>query len=325
MKKYLYSFIIAICLTTMASWASPVSGKASLMGSRGESAVISANVETIDFGYVTIGYKVTQRFTVTGTNLIDNITLSISNDRFNQFSVSPGTITPEKAAQGTTVTVTVSPYNQYGCTATLTLASLGAEDVIIPITSDINWAECLPKNNEITAYVGWMSSISGTINFPDAEVPHDPNTPVVRTPAACHAPQLQVAPDGFAVSDYSFEIQGDPGFGVLITKGSSSAKTCNVKIIYRPLIVGTHHATITFSCSRGGCPVTINVYGTAIEQPEPGDIDGDGIFTIVDATGLIDLLLSGDDEVPSFADVDSDDSVGIKDVTALIDRLLNHN
>ena len=323
MKKYLYSFIIAICLTTMASWASPVSGKASLMGSRGESAVISANVETIDFGYVTIGYKVTQRFTVTGTNLIDNITLSISNDRFNQFSVSPGTITPEKASMGMLINLTLSPYNPYGESATLTISSPGAEDVIIPITSNIYRATQMPKNNQMTAYVGWFSSICGTINIPDAEIPYDPNTPVVRTPAAGSDPVNQVAPgEGLG---YIYSISGDNCFSVVITRGSLIAKTCDVKIIYRPLTLGTHHATITFSCIRGGCPVTVNVAGTAIEQPQLGDLNGDGIFTIVDATGLIDLLLSDDDEVPPFADVDSDDAVGIKDVTTLIDRLLNNN
>ena len=307
----------------MASWASPVSGKASLMGSRGESAVISANVETIDFGYVTIGYKVTQRFTVTGTNLIDNITLSISNDRFNQFSVSPGTITPEKASMGMLINLTLSPYNPYGESATLTISSPGAEDVIIPITSNIYRATQMPKNNQMTAYVGWFSSICGTINIPDAEIPYDPNTPVVRTPAAGSDPVNQVAPgEGLG---YIYSISGDNCFSVVITRGSLIAKTCDVKIIYRPLTLGTHHATITFSCIRGGCPVTVNVAGTAIEQPQLGDLNGDGIFTIVDATGLIDLLLSDDDEVPPFADVDSDDAVGIKDVTTLIDRLLNNN
>ena len=307
----------------MASWASPVSGKASLMGSRGESAVISANVETIDFGYVTIGYKVTQRFTVTGTNLIDNITLSISNDRFNQFSVSPGTITPEKASMGMLINLTLSPYNPYGESATLTISSPGAEDVIIPITSNIYRATQMPKNNQMTAYVGWFSSICGTINIPDAEIPYDPNTPVVRTPAAGSDPVSQVAPgEGLG---YIYSISGDNCFSVVITRGSLIAKTCDVKIIYRPLTLGTHHATITFSCIRGGCPVTVNVAGTAIEQPQLGDLNGDGIFTIVDATGLIDLLLSDDDEVPPFADVDSDDAVGIKDVTTLIDRLLNNN
>ena len=110
----------------------------------------------------------------------------------------------------------------------------------------------------------------------------------------------------------------------MITRRSSIAKTCDVKIIYRPLTIGTHNATITFSCLTGGCAVTENVTGTAIEQPQPGDLNGDGIFSIGDATSLIDLLLSND-EMPPFADVDQDNTVSIKDVTTLIDKLLSGN
>ena len=319
MKKDLYLFIIAMCLATTASWASPVSGNVSLKGANSEPAVITANVEAIDFGDVVIGYNVYKTFMVFGTNLTEDMTLSISDDRFDQFSVSPSTLTPEKAAMGMLIRVTLSPYNPYGETATLTISSLGAEDVVIPITSTIYRATQMPKFNEMSAYVGWFSSISGTVNIPDAEIPHDPNTPVVRTPSAGNDPVCQVSPgEGLG---YFYTISGDDCFSVVITRGSLIAKTCDVKIIYRPLTLGTHHATITFSCIRGGCTVTVNVTGTAVEQPQPGDLNGDGIFSIGDATGLIDLLLS-DDEVPPFADVDGDNSVSIKDITKLIDKLL---
>lgn len=53
----------------------------------------------------------------------------------------------------------------------------------------------------------------------------------------------------------------------------------------------------------------------------PGDVNGDGQFTITDVSGLIDLLISGG-ELPTFADVDGDGKVTIKDVTALISMIL---
>ena len=177
----------------------------------------------------------------------------------------------------------------------------------------------MPKNNQMTAHVGWFSSISGTINIPDAEIPYDPDTPVVRTPAAGNDP-VQIGPIGGL--GYSYSISGDDCFSVVFTRSSTIVKTCDVKIIYRPETIGTHHAEITFSCIWGGCPVTVNVTGTAIEQPEPGDLNGDGIIAISDVTGLIDMLLS-DDEMPPFADVDQDNTVSIKDVTVLIDVLLS--
>ena len=308
MKKVTFFLFLAMSLSTALSWAS-------------EAAVITASVEAVDFGDVLIGYKVYNDFTVTGVNLTEDMTLSISDDRFDQYSVSPSTLTPEEAALGMRIKMTLSPSNPYGETATLTISSPGAEDVIIPITANIYRATQMPKNNQMTAYVGWFSSISGTINIPDAEIPYDPDTPVVRTPAAGNDP-VQIGPIGGL--GYSYSISGDDCFSVVFTRSSTIVKTCDVKIIYRPVTIGTHHAEITFSCIWGGCPVTVNVTGTAIEQPEPGDLNGDGIFTIGDATSLIDLLLS-DDEMPPFADVNSDNVVSIKDVTVLIDKLLSGN
>lgn len=310
-----------MCLATTASWAMPAAGNASLRGTNDEPAVITNNVEAIDFGDVLNGYSVNKIFMVYGTNLTEDMTLSISDDRFDQFSVTPSTITPEGAAMGVRVRVTLSPYTPYGETATLTISSPGAEDVVIPITSNIYRATQMPGHNEMTAYVGWFSWISGTVNIPDAMIPPDPNTPVVRTPAAGNDPVIQVG-QGEGLG-YYYTIRGDSCFRVMITRGSFIAKTCDVKIIYCPLTLGTHYATITFSCIGAGCSVTVNVKGTAIERPQPGDLNGDGIISIGDATGLIDLLLSGDDEVPPFADVDGDDAVSVRDVTKLIDRLLN--
>lgn len=318
MKKIGYFLLFAMLLTSAISWAAPVKADVT----PGGPAVITASVDTVAFGNVVVGYKVTKQLTVTGLNLTDDLTLTISDDRFEQYTVSPGRIAPEKAAQGVTVTVTVSPYNPYTRTAMLTLSSVGAEDVIIPITIDINRAECLPSYNQLTASVGRLTSLRGTINFPDAEVPHDPDSPVVMSPMAGYTPVMQVAP-GTAIGDYSYTIQGDACFGVMITKGSAIAKTCDVVIHYCPAETGTHHATITFSCSRGGIPVTVHVSGTALEA-QPGDVNGDGFMTISDATELLDILLSPNDR-PTYADVNNDGAVSIIDITSLIDMLLMGN
>ena len=57
----------------------------------------------------------------------------------------------------------------------------------------------------------------------------------------------------------------------------------------------------------------------------PGDVDGDGLVTIADATGLIDFLLKGDSSSTlANSDVDGDGNTTIGDVTALIDTLLGN-
>ena len=53
-------------------------------------------------------------------------------------------------------------------------------------------------------------------------------------------------------------------------------------------------------------------------------MNGDGDFSISDVSGLIDLLIKGN-ELPIFADVDGDGRVTVKDVTELINMLLSMN
>ena len=54
----------------------------------------------------------------------------------------------------------------------------------------------------------------------------------------------------------------------------------------------------------------------------PGDVDGDNMIGISDASSLIDMLLNG--ELPAYADVNGDGEVSISDVSDLIDMLLNN-
>ena len=54
----------------------------------------------------------------------------------------------------------------------------------------------------------------------------------------------------------------------------------------------------------------------------PGDMDGDGQINIGDVTGLIDMLLSGE-ELPAYCDLDGDGMVNIQDLAGLIDMLTN--
>ena len=56
-----------------------------------------------------------------------------------------------------------------------------------------------------------------------------------------------------------------------------------------------------------------------------GDVDGNGVIAISDATFLVDLLLDGNNSLPAFYDVNGDGNVTIGDVTDLIDLLMNNN
>lgn len=289
---------------------------------QGKAAVIDVNVDTLAFGAVEVGYPVTATFTVNGTDIQDDINLSIEGGNNSYYQVTPETITPQDAANGVVVTVMCKPSSVYFWQANILLSSTGADDVVIPITVDLYFPAEMFYNNhteQFEAYIGQIVTHTGTIRFADAEVPHDPNTPVDRGNGG-----LTMDVDGTGLIDnaYSLSIEGaDPiNFSARLVKTSTIANICTVAISYAPHSLGSHQATLKVNCSRAGVPtVTIPLRGESTGVL--GDMDNDGLLDIVDVTKMIDGLLNGH-EVDGRADLDCDGTFNICDVTLLINRLL---
>lgn len=97
------------------------------------SITVSKSVVAFNETTVTLGTGRTQSITITGTNLTDDIHLSVSGYHDNSFTVAKTTITPEEAAGGTNVVLrfkpTISGVNQ----ATLQIQSDGAETINVPL------------------------------------------------------------------------------------------------------------------------------------------------------------------------------------------------
>ena len=114
-----------LVLTTTGTGASsvtvPITGTA-------QGPTITANPTSVTFtgAYATRTY--TQAVTVTGTNLTQNITASISGA--NVYSIDNTSL----PTTGGTITVTYAPIAAGNTTATLTLSSTGASSVTVPIT-----------------------------------------------------------------------------------------------------------------------------------------------------------------------------------------------
>lgn len=114
-----------LVLTTTGTGASsvtvPITGTA-------QGPTITANPTSVTFtgAYATRTY--TQAVTVTGTNLTQKITASISGA--NVYSIDKTSLT----TTGGTITVTYAPIAAGNTTATLTLSSTGASSVTVPIT-----------------------------------------------------------------------------------------------------------------------------------------------------------------------------------------------
>ena len=96
---------------------------------------ISVNKSVVAFNntYVIFGTGSTQSVTVTGTNLVNNLELSISGGNSTAFTVAKTVFTPENAAEGINVSVRFKPSSQGVNKATLCIRSDGAETVNIPL------------------------------------------------------------------------------------------------------------------------------------------------------------------------------------------------
>lgn len=290
---------------------------------QGKAAVIDVNVDTLAFGAVEVGYPVNTTFTDTGTDIQDDINLSIEGGNNSYYEVTPETITPQDAVHGVVVKVKCKPFSEYFWQANVLLSSTDADDVVIPISVAPFYPAEMFINNQtehFDAYVGQFVTHTGTIRFADAEVPHDPNTPVDRGNSSF---TLDVGNNGFIDNAYSFTIEGaDPiNFSARLVKTSTIANICTVAISYAPRTLGSHQATLKVNCSRAGVPtVTIPLRGESTGVL--GDMDNDGLIDINDVTKMIDGLLNGR-EVDGRADLDCDGTFNICDVTLLINRLLS--
>lgn len=301
MKK-ITLFMTVLLFTALQSWSAAVGQEAT--------PVITVNADVLDFGELSLGYPRTSSFTVTGANLSDDVILTVDggNHAF-QYHVTPASITPQEAAAGVRVTVKMVPVFYGTCDAHLVLASGDADDVVIPMTAHVNDVNATVTHSTTLSFfatVGQMTTSTEVLRWADAEVPHDPNTPVVRTPG--QSTTFGKVPDLDGLSNYSFELSGDGCFGYYVVKASDIVKTSSVKIVYHPTNEGPHQATLTCSCP-GSSTIVITLEGRA--NP-----------CIADVTSLIDLLL-GDDDMPNASDMNADGMVSIADVTFMIDRIIN--
>ncbi len=227
-----------------------LSGEASLSNS------IEVDIDSILFGDVEVGYPVSKTLNVKGYNLTSNINLRTQARSVNYFKVTTEVITPEQAAQGVKVKVTYSPGSSYWSTADLILSCDDAEDMVIPMTANPYTPEDSFHNNEtqeFTAYLGQIVNVKGSIWFADAEIPPDPNHPVVML----NGSSATLAANGIDYNNYQVEIEGDNCFRAMIVKTSSIANTCKVMITYSPASRGTHQARLVATCRKAGVPIVV--------------------------------------------------------------------
>lgn len=230
---------------------------------------LTANVDSLDFGQVTLGNNKTLQFNVIGHNLENNVTLSLTGAKYNQFVVTPTEITPEDAANGVTVSVKFEPIFSQNHNVTLTISCPDAEDVVIPIVAtSVNPTATITRDTSrsYSCYVGELNlqGVVEVVRWPDAGIYPPINPPLEpMLNSDSHGVTLNAVPGGgMDNSRYSASIEGDKCFSAFIFGGSATEKTCRVRILFNPSECGTFHATLTLTC-EGAEPICVSLTGTA--------------------------------------------------------------
>lgn len=109
-------------------------GTASFWYMKGEGATLSASPETVAFGEVSQGTTATRTFTVRGTALQSDVSVTI-DDPSGVFSLDKSVVTPEQATDGSTVTVTFNADVLGSYAATVTLSAAGVDAVTVNLTA----------------------------------------------------------------------------------------------------------------------------------------------------------------------------------------------
>ena len=187
------------------------------------------------------GNTYTQTFTVTGSDLLGDVTISQTGSTY--ITVSPTTITAAEATAGATVTVTYSPAATGTHTATLTLSSAYATSQLVSVS-------------------GTATAASPTLTVDPASLSFNTQvgTPVTQTFYLKGSNLTSSSPVTLAVSGTGFSIDKTNVTKTAVTNGVT------VTVTYNPTASGNHTGTVTISHS-GAENAVVNLNGTATATP----------------------------------------------------------
>ena len=199
------------------------------------SPVLSVNPTSLSFTGCTTSQTYTKTFTVSASNLTDNVTISSDN---NNFTVSPSTLTAAQAQAGATITVTFAPTTAGSQSGTITVASSGANNKTVSVTgsatappislsvdpTSLTFSGCNAGGTYTQTFTVTGTNVTGNVNISSN------NSVFSVSPASLTAAQALA--------------------GATIT------------VTYSPTATGTQSGTISVSTS-GATTKTVSVTGTA--------------------------------------------------------------
>ena len=210
----------------------------SLSGSA--STVPTLNVDPASLSMTTsVGTPVTATFNLSGSNLTNNVELTVEGTDKYEFSVDKAAILKSAVANGVTVTVTYDPAEQGTHSAYVLISSSGAEDVTVSLTGTATEPErtitLTPTSLSFETVVG--QSVTKTFNLKGANLN----------------------------SNVTLSVSGGSGFYSLSNTSVTASRAnngLNITVTYNPTAAGTHNATVTVS-GGGATSKTVSLTGTA--------------------------------------------------------------
>ena len=241
--------------------------------------VLTVTPTTLSFTGET-GSTYTQTFTVTGTDLQGDVTMTVGGTNPTYYSVSPSTLTAAQAQAGATVTVTYNPTVSGTTSATVTIASANAVSKTVNLAGTSTTVRKItvdPTSLEFSTEVG--TTVSKTFRLKGVNLNN--------------AVMLSVSGTGFSINKTNVtRVAANNGIDVTVT--------------FSPSASGTFSGEVTLT-STGVETVTLPLTGTAISAPvitaNPTSLNftttvGNAVtktFTVTgtDLTGNVSLAVSG--------------------------------
>ena len=207
---------------------------------------IAVNPTTLNFGTVGVNSSNTQTFTVNGSNLTSDITLTASGD---YFSVSPTTIAKE-AASDVTVTVTYAPTATGTHTGSVRLTSTDADTKTVVVRGT---AEAVNYNGTVETENGTLSLDFGTVNI--GQTSGKLSIKVTNTGNTAFTPGFSIDNNAFSIEATRSIAAGTPGyFDVTFAPNAVGEATGTLTVtigehIFRVSLMGVGHEVPDYAVS----------------------------------------------------------------------------
>ena len=196
--------------------------------------VLNVSVTSLDFGTINSGQTVTRTFTLTGENLLGDITLT-SNSAYYQ--VTPATLTADQVEAGATITVTYAPTATGAHTGKIVISGGAAE------------------NKEVTLSGATATTPVITADVTDMDVTTEVGTSTTGT---------------FMLKGYNLvgtvylSVPNSTMFSVShanVTKAAAN-KGVEITVTYSPTTIGDHSAQVMLRC-KDGDTVYVQLHGNS--------------------------------------------------------------